>query len=109
MIRSFDNVTVKCHLKSTVPRQKLAAHAGVASGVKGAVKIGLKPLVFKNLPLGSVTPTGWLRTQLVIMVNGCLRYTIIHRNPALVHPLFVIRNSHVYLHIMYMHTPYTCT
>ena len=71
MIRSFDNVTVKCHLKSTVPRQKLAGHAGVASGVKGAVKIGLKPLVFKNLPLGSVTPTGWLRTQLVIMVNGC--------------------------------------
>ena len=78
--RSFDNTTIKCHLKSTVPLQKLAAHAGVASGVKRAMKTGLKPLVFKNLPLGSITPTGWLRTQLVIMVGEyvCDR-TITHR------------------------------
>ena len=67
--RSFDNNTIKCRLKSTVPHQKIAAHAGVASGVKRAMKTGLKPLVFKNLPLGSITPTGWLRTQLVIMVS----------------------------------------
>ena len=61
-----------CRLKHAVPFQALAGTTTaceVRSGVPAA-EVGLLPLEFTPLKLGSVKPTGWLRSQLVIMANG---------------------------------------
>ena len=64
---SFDDTDrQECSLKHAVARQSAAA-ATTCSGVKHA---SLAPKQFTPYPLGTVTPKGWLRTQLVIMANG---------------------------------------
>jgi len=71
---SFELAKGLCNLKNSVPSQILArdtdGKARVASGVKRAAAEGLLPLKFDNFKLGTVKPTGWLRTQLILMTNG---------------------------------------
>ena len=68
--------TALCSLKHAVPMQMLARNSAavgasceVRSGVPAA-EVGLLPLEYTPLKLGSVKPTGWLKNQLVIMANG---------------------------------------
>ena len=62
-----------CTLRTSVPPQTLAeaGECRVTSGTSAPARSGgLLPLKYQPLPLGTVTPRGWLRNQLVIMANG---------------------------------------
>lgn len=42
----------------------------VLTAAQSTVNNGLVPLVFKPLPLGSISPSGWLRDQMQLMADG---------------------------------------
>ena len=65
----------QCTLRRSAPRQQAASESTggctIASGLAAPPRNGgLLPLSYKPLPLGKVSPRGWLREQLVTMANG---------------------------------------
>lgn len=64
---SWSVVNGTCSLRDSVPKQVASRFA--SSGVKRAVS-GLQPLMYTTFPIGSISASGWLRSQLVLTANG---------------------------------------
>lgn len=57
----------KMRVSNSLP---VLASSVVSAAASDVAKEGLVPLVFEPLPLGSITPTGWMKDQMQLMADG---------------------------------------
>lgn len=62
--------TCALHRMVHPPQTVASSECSVAASGTAAAALGLVPLAWKPLKLGTVAPTGWLRDQLLIFANG---------------------------------------